>query len=86
MIGSMADESLTVTTRDLGKLQGDIQKTLEKISSREKYLNTQLEEPLTGYKQLSHLLAQTREQYRNLSSGLVDRSRLLASLTDHLDR
>lgn len=53
-----------MTRMELDKLQAEIAKTLEKISSREKYINTQLEEPLTTYKQLSHLLAQTKEQYR----------------------
>ena len=78
-------DSLATTRQELDSLQAEIQKTLEKISSREKYINQQLEEPLTMYKQLSHLLAQGKEQYRQVSGGVVERSRLLANITDELD-
>ena len=37
------DEALTNTKFDLDRLQAEIEKTLEKISSREKYINNQLE-------------------------------------------
>ena len=85
------DECLQTTKSELDKLQAEIAKTLEKITSRytiyaimqelkiikiiliktvpfcrERYINTQLEEPLTMYKQLSHLLAQTKEQYKQV--------------------
>ena len=60
------EECLQSTRSELDKLQTEISKTLEKISSREKYINNQLEEPLTSYKQMSHLLAQTREQYKQV--------------------
>ena len=66
------DDCLQVTRTELDKLQAEIARTLEKISSREKYINNQLEEPLTMYKQLSHLLAQSKEQYRQVSGGVVD--------------
>ena len=39
-----------VTKTNLDKLYGEISKTLEKISSREKYLNSQLESQLTEYR------------------------------------
>ena len=55
---------LQSTRSELYKLQTEIAKTLEKIGSREKYINSQLEEPLTSYKQMSHLLAQSKEQYK----------------------
>ena len=44
------DESLTTTKTSLDKLQTDISKTLEKITSREKYLNSQLESQLSEYR------------------------------------
>ena len=84
------DECLQTTKSELDKLQAEIAKTLEKITSRykmyaimqevqiiliktvpfcrERYINTQLEEPLTMYKQLSHLLAQTKEQYKQVEA------------------
>ncbi|XP_023321011.1 intraflagellar transport protein 57 homolog [Eurytemora carolleeae] len=78
-------DSLVTTRTHLDRLQSDISKTLEKISSREKYLNSQLEGPLGEYKQLSQMLAQTREQYKQVSGGVTERSRLLSQLTDDLD-
>ena len=44
------DESLTMTKSSLDKLQSDISKTLEKITSREKYINSQLESQLSEYR------------------------------------
>merc|ERR1739844_800402 len=37
------------------------------------------------YKQMSHLLAQTKEQYKQVSGGLVGRSHLLSNITDELE-
>ena len=79
------DECLQHTRTELDKLQTEISKSLEKISSRERYINNQLQEPLTMYKQLSHLLAQTKEQYKQVSGGVVERSRLLSNITDEIE-
>ena len=79
------DECLQLTRTELDKLQAEIAKSLEKISSRERYINSQLQEPLTMYKQMSHLLAQTKEQYKQISGGLVGRSHLLSNITDELE-
>ena len=63
------DEALTTTKGQLEKLHTDIGRTLEKISSREKYLNNQLEAPLGDFKRLSDNLAAAREQYKSVSGG-----------------
>ena len=34
---------------------------------------------------MSHLLAQTREQYRSVSGGVVERSRTLSNITEELE-
>ena len=72
------DECLQVTRTELDKLQAEIARTLEKISSREKYINNQLEEPLTTYKQLSHLLAQNKEQYKQVIKELLNEKQNLS--------
>ena len=59
--------------------------SLEKISSREKYLNNQLEAPLSDLKRLSDNLAAAREQYKSVSGGVTERSRLLAEIADDLE-
>ena len=55
------------TKTHLDQLQGEIAKTLEKISSREKYVNSQLEPQLNQYRGLSQVLAQSKEQYKQVS-------------------
>jgi estrogen-related receptor beta like 1 len=46
------DEALATTKSQLDKLHSDIELTLEKISSREKFLNNQLEPLLIQYRSL----------------------------------
>ena len=75
------DDSLTLTKSNLDKLYSEISKTLEKISSREKYLNSQLETQLSEYRTLSQSLAQNKEQYKQVSGGVSERSRVLAQIT-----
>ena len=53
----------------LDRLQAEISKTLEKIASREKYMNSQLEPQLNKYRQMSQVLAQTKEQYKQVPVG-----------------
>jgi len=79
------EEALTTTKGQLEKLHTDIGRTLEKISSREKYLNNQLEAPLGDFKRLSDNLAAAREQYKSVSGGVTDGSRQLADIADDLE-
>ena len=37
------------------------------------------------YKQMSHLLAQTKEHYKQVSGGVVERCRLLSNITDEIE-
>ena len=60
------ESSLDSTKTQLDKLHTDIARTLEKIASREKYLNNQLEGPLSDLRQLQDKLAATKEQYRQV--------------------
>ena len=60
------EEALTTTRVHLDKLHSDIGRTLEKISSREKYLNGQLEAPLQEFRQLTDNLAATKEKYKQV--------------------
>ena len=79
------ESSLDSTKTQLDKLHTDIARTLEKISSREKYLNNQLEGPLTDLRHLQDKLAATKEQYRQVSGGVTERSNTLAQIADELD-
>eukprot|EP00095_Tigriopus_kingsejongensis_P002763 maker-scaffold845_size89356-snap-gene-0.15 protein:Tk02763 transcript:maker-scaffold845_size89356-snap-gene-0.15-mRNA-1 annotation:"intraflagellar transport protein 57 homolog" len=79
------EEALNTTKVHLDKLHNDIGRTLEKISSREKYLNSQLEAPLQQFRQLSDSLAATKEQYKQVSGGVTERSRTLSQIADDLE-
>ncbi|XP_076043252.1 intraflagellar transport 57 [Oratosquilla oratoria] len=80
------NESLNFTQKHLDALHTEISRTLEKINSREKYLNNQLEPLLVEYRNLQNVAAESREQYRLVSSRLVEKSHLLAQISDELDR
>ena len=65
------EQALESTKSQLDKLHTDVSRTLEKISSREKYLNSQLEAPLADLRQLQDNLAATKEQYRQVNQKQV---------------
>ncbi|KAH6930422.1 hypothetical protein HPB50_013462 [Hyalomma asiaticum] len=80
------DEGLHVTRAQLEKLSAGLSSALDKLASREKYLNAQLEAPLAQYRSVQEALSRTREHYRTVSGGITDRSRTLAQITEELEQ
>ncbi|PRD23575.1 UNVERIFIED_CONTAM: ift57 [Trichonephila clavipes] len=80
------DETMTSTKSQLDKLYTDISRSLEKIGSREKYLNNQLEQLVLEYRTAQDQLSQVREQYKSVSGGVTERSRILSQITEELDQ
>ena len=78
------ETSLTETRQYLDKLHDEITRTLEKIASREKYINNQLEHHLVEFRGAQDSLAETKERYRQASGGVTERSRLLAEVWLHI--
>lgn len=74
------ETSLTDTKSYLDKLHAEISRTLEKIGSREKYINNQLEHLLQEFRSLQDQLAESKERYRQASGGVTERSRKLAEV------
>jgi len=72
--------------QQLGKIQAEIQKTLEKIGSREKYINGQLENLVQDFRRAQEKLRETKEKYGEGSSGVTERSRLLAEVSEELEK
>ncbi|XP_061767891.1 intraflagellar transport protein 57 homolog [Nerophis ophidion] len=70
----------------LEKLREDIGKTLEKVRSREKYINNQLEHLVQEYRRAQAQLSQAKEQYRQASENLTEKARILADMDDELKR
>lgn len=80
------ESSLVETKSHLDKLHDEIGRTLEKISSREKYINNQLEHLVQQYRSAQDELAQAKEKYRQGSGGVTERSRSLAEITEELEK
>ncbi|GAB1600686.1 intraflagellar transport protein 57 homolog [Argonauta hians] len=78
--------SMEETKSSLQGLQNDIDRSLEKIRSREKYTNKQLDHFLKEYRGFQDQLAEIKERYRQASGGLTDRSRTLAEITEELEK
>ena len=80
------DESLKDTKSYFEKLYDEISKTLEKINSREKYINSQLEEPMQAFRNYQDRLAEIKETYKTRSTGINERTQLLSQVTNDLQR
>lgn len=80
------DESLKETKNYLEKLYDEISRTLEKISSREKYINSQLEESMTAFRNYQDKLSDVKETYKTRSSGINERTQELSRVTNDLQR
>eukprot|EP00057_Strongylocentrotus_purpuratus_P029037 XP_011683511.1 PREDICTED: intraflagellar transport protein 57 homolog [Strongylocentrotus purpuratus] len=80
------ETALSETKGYLDKLQKEITRTLEKIGSREKYINNQLEHLLQDFRGTQDGLAEVKEQYRQASGGVTERTRQLAEVTEELER
>ena len=80
------ENSLSVTKPQLEKLRDEIQRTFEKISSREKYINNQLEQYVQEFRNAQDNLAQAKEKYKQGSGGVTEHSRTLAEITEELEK
>ncbi|XP_074544342.1 intraflagellar transport protein 57 homolog isoform X2 [Halichoeres trimaculatus] len=78
--------SLKETKSYLDKLQEDIGKTLEKVSSREKYINNQLESLIQEYRGAQAKLSEAKERYQQASGGVTERTRALAEISEELEK
>uniref|UniRef100_A0A1A8JWH7 Intraflagellar transport protein 57 homolog n=2 Tax=Nothobranchius kuhntae TaxID=321403 RepID=A0A1A8JWH7_NOTKU len=78
--------SLTEAKSYLDKLQEDIGKTLEKVSSREKYINNQLEFLIQEYRSVQAQLSEAKDHYQQASGGVMERTRVLAEISEELEK
>ncbi|XP_034053960.1 intraflagellar transport protein 57 homolog isoform X2 [Gymnodraco acuticeps] len=78
--------SLKEATSYLDRLQEDVGKTLEKVSSREKYINNQLESLIQEYRGAQAKLSQAKERYQQASGGVTERTRVLAEISEELEK
>ncbi|KZC09769.1 PREDICTED: intraflagellar transport protein 57 homolog [Dufourea novaeangliae] len=77
--------NLPGTKGQLDKLHTDLSNTLDKIKTRESYLNKQLEPALKEYQTLQEELSKIKEQYRDVSGGVTERTRIFNKLSEELE-
>uniref|UniRef100_A0A3B3RYK1 Intraflagellar transport protein 57 homolog n=1 Tax=Paramormyrops kingsleyae TaxID=1676925 RepID=A0A3B3RYK1_9TELE len=81
------ESSLKEAKGYLNKLQEDISKTLEKVTSREKYINKQLEHLVQDYRSAHAKLSQASgEHYQQGSGGVTERTRVLSEISEDLEK
>ncbi|KAM6919178.1 intraflagellar transport protein 57 homolog [Xenentodon cancila] len=80
------ESSLKEATSYLDKLYEDVGKTLEKVSSREKYINNQLEHLVQEYRSAQAKLSEAKERYQQASGGVMERTRILAEVSEELEK
>ncbi|XP_063809698.1 intraflagellar transport protein 57 homolog [Pseudophryne corroboree] len=80
------ETSLKETKGYLDKLHNEISKTLEKVGSRERYINNQLDSLVQEYRAAQAQLSELKEQYQELTSKVTEKSRILSELNDELEK
>ncbi|KAL0966586.1 hypothetical protein UPYG_G00297120, partial [Umbra pygmaea] len=70
----------------LDRLQEEVGKNLEKVGSREKYINSQLEHLIHEYCSAQSKLSEAKEGYQQGSGGVTERTRVLAEITEELEK
>lgn len=79
------DNTLSVAKNQMEKLRKDVTLVLEKVQSRERYLNKELELILNEFRVLQDQLFKVKDTYKNISGGVAERNRQLSVLTDRLE-
>uniref|UniRef100_A0A8C4T0V6 Intraflagellar transport protein 57 homolog n=1 Tax=Erpetoichthys calabaricus TaxID=27687 RepID=A0A8C4T0V6_ERPCA len=74
------ESSLKDTKTYLNKLQDEISKTLEKVASREKYINNQVKDLIQEYRGAQSYLGEAKDRYQQVSGGVTERTRALAEV------
>ncbi|KAJ3160534.1 Intraflagellar transport protein 57 [Irineochytrium annulatum] len=82
---SIATTGLGATTAQLTRLRGEIEKTLEKISSRERYVNGQFEGMVEEQRGLQDQVGELRQRFNVSNSNVGELSNELTRISEDLD-
>ncbi|XP_001518621.1 intraflagellar transport protein 57 homolog [Ornithorhynchus anatinus] len=80
------ESALKETKGYLDRLHNEITRTLEKIGSREKYINNQLESLVQEYRTVQTQLSEATELYQQRNGGVTERTRILSEITEELEK
>lgn len=67
-------------------MAGELQKTLERVETREKSLNMQMGGLLSKFKQVQDKRAEMRERYKSASGGVSERTETLQRISEDIDQ
>ncbi|KAI8923781.1 intra-flagellar transport protein 57 [Entophlyctis helioformis] len=79
------NSSMAETQTQLTKLHSEIEKTLEKIASREKYINTHFEPQIEQYRMLQDQTSDLKQKYGVASSNVTELTNDLSRISEELD-
>eukprot|EP01112_Ceratiomyxa_fruticulosa_P012676 TRINITY_DN3522_c0_g4_i1.p1 TRINITY_DN3522_c0_g4~~TRINITY_DN3522_c0_g4_i1.p1 ORF type:complete len:429 (-),score=101.89 TRINITY_DN3522_c0_g4_i1:88-1374(-) len=82
---SIIQTSFGTVSSHLERISTDIEKSLEKISTREKYINNQFENLIREYKSSQESYLELNEKYRVSSNRVTSLTNQLASLVEDLE-
>ncbi|PAV77749.1 hypothetical protein WR25_22724 isoform A [Diploscapter pachys] len=71
---------------ELENMAGELQKTLERIETREKSLNMQMGGLLSKFKQVQDKRAEMKERYKAASGGVSERTETLQRISEDIDQ
>lgn len=78
-------DHLEGTKSSLHKMISSISKDMEKVASREKYIQDQFEPLINEYISIKKRLEELNESYKVASSGVTSKSRILSDISDELE-
>ncbi|CAF1112452.1 unnamed protein product [Adineta steineri] len=78
--------SLKDAEQMLTRFHTDISKSLEKITTREQYINSQLTDHVQEFHRQQDALALAKQHYRQCSQGITEKSQQLAQISAELTR
>ena len=79
------DKEMDMSVQKLGRLMKEISNNMDKVVSREQYLQHQFEGILSEYIGLRSQRNSLLQEYETASSGITDKSRILSNISDELE-
>uniref|UniRef100_A0A0R3RN21 Intraflagellar transport protein 57 homolog n=1 Tax=Elaeophora elaphi TaxID=1147741 RepID=A0A0R3RN21_9BILA len=79
-------ELLSTTKPHFKSISIELDKTMERIVNREKHFNSQLESVLSKFCLAKERMNEAKEKYKEISSGILERSQKLQRVSDELEQ
>ncbi|CAJ0963317.1 unnamed protein product, partial [Mesorhabditis belari] len=80
------EDLIAIVTPQLGQITSELDKSLERIETREKNLNQQLSGLISKFRQSQDSRAEAVQRYKTASVGITERESTLQRISDDLDQ